>query len=64
MQLRHYEDVFDGAMIVLAMYTLNVLHPGWLLKPDDVSSFGYQHTEVKLDGSGITLLPPNSQSEA
>jgi hypothetical protein len=25
-------DVLDGAMIVLAMYTLNVLHPGLLLR--------------------------------
>ncbi len=24
-------DVLDGAMIVLAMYTLNVFHPGFLL---------------------------------
>ncbi|KIJ55224.1 hypothetical protein M422DRAFT_100481, partial [Sphaerobolus stellatus SS14] len=26
-----YFNTFDGAMIVLAMYTLNVFHPGWLL---------------------------------
>ena len=26
-----FQDVFDGAMIVLAMYTLNLLHPGRLL---------------------------------
>jgi hypothetical protein len=25
-------DVLDGAMITLAMYCLNVFHPGWLLK--------------------------------
>lgn len=25
-------DVFDGAMVVCAIYTLNVLHPGWLLE--------------------------------
>jgi hypothetical protein len=25
-------DVFDGAMIVLAMYTLNFFHPGVLLR--------------------------------
>ncbi|KAH9949747.1 RTA1 like protein-domain-containing protein [Amylocystis lapponica] len=28
-----YFDVFDGAMVVLAMYTLNFLHPGMLLGP-------------------------------
>ena len=25
--IRDYADVFDGAMIVLAMYTLNIFHP-------------------------------------
>ncbi|KAI0321512.1 RTA1-domain-containing protein [Amylostereum chailletii] len=28
-------NVFDGAMIVLAFYTLNVLHPGILLVPEE-----------------------------
>jgi hypothetical protein len=27
-------DVLDGAMITLAMYTLNILHPGVLLRED------------------------------
>ena len=27
-------DMWDGAMIVLAMYTLNILHPGWFLFPE------------------------------
>ena len=26
-----YTDIFDGAMVVLAVYTLNVFHPGYLL---------------------------------
>ena len=26
-----YADVLDGAMITLATFTLNFLHPGWLL---------------------------------
>ena len=26
-----YEDILDGAMIVLAMYTINLFHPGFLL---------------------------------
>ncbi|OSD03391.1 RTA1-domain-containing protein [Trametes coccinea BRFM310] len=25
-------NIFDGAMVVCAIYTLNVLHPGWLLE--------------------------------
>ena len=30
-------DVFDGAMVVLTMYTLIFLHPGFLLGPLDVA---------------------------
>ena len=31
-------DVFDGSMIVLAMYTLNFFHPGFFLQlPDDLT---------------------------
>jgi len=29
-----YADVFDGAMIVLAMYTLNIFHPGIYLREE------------------------------
>lgn len=28
-------DVLDGAMIVLAMFTLNFFHPAWLLGKAD-----------------------------
>ncbi|KAI0040112.1 RTA1-domain-containing protein, partial [Auriscalpium vulgare] len=28
-------NVFDGAMVTLAMYTLNICHPGYLLRQDD-----------------------------
>lgn len=31
-------DVFDGTMIVLAMYTLNVFHPGIYLLGEDIPS--------------------------
>ena len=31
-------DVFDGAMIVLAMYTLNLFHPGIYLRGEDYPS--------------------------
>lgn len=30
-----YFNVLDGAPIVLAMATLNVFHPGWLLREGD-----------------------------
>lgn len=29
-------DLFDGMMIVLAMYTMNFIHPGkWMKTPED-----------------------------
>ena len=31
----NFADVFDGAMIVLAMYTLNLFHPGIYLRGED-----------------------------
>ncbi|KAI0778234.1 RTA1-domain-containing protein [Trametes elegans] len=36
-------NVFDGAMVVLAIYTLNVLHPGWLLE----KIYAPSHTALK-----------------
>ena len=33
-----YADVFDGTMIVLAMYTLNLFHPGNYLQGEDIPS--------------------------
>jgi hypothetical protein len=33
-----YTDVFDGTMIVLAMYTLNLFHPGIYLREEHYSS--------------------------
>lgn len=33
-----YADVFDGTMIVLAMYTLNIFHPGIYLRGEDYPS--------------------------
>ncbi len=32
-----YFNVFDGAPIVLAMFTLNAFHPGWLLREENRS---------------------------
>ena len=28
-----FTDVLDGAMVILAMYTMNIAHPGFLLAP-------------------------------
>ena len=28
-----YFNILDGSMIVLAMYTMNIFHPTWLLRP-------------------------------
>lgn len=49
-------DVLDGAMITLAMYTLNIFHPGYLLPQaraiaDDSHSLEYQHTEKGRTGT-------------
>ena len=40
------QDVFDGVMITLAMYTLNIFNPGYLLQisPKEAS---YVMTETK-----------------
>ena len=39
-QFDHITDVLDGAMIVLAIYTLNFFHPGILLMGDNSSDSG------------------------
>jgi hypothetical protein len=39
-------DVFDGTMITLAMWTLNVFHPGIYLRVDD-------HPSPALSGSDV-----------
>lgn len=41
-------DVLDGAMIVLAMFTLNLFHPGYLLVPKRIG-VGI----VDSDGAGV-----------
>ncbi|KAG1873925.1 RTA1 like protein-domain-containing protein [Suillus subluteus] len=37
-----YFDWLDGGLVTLAMYTLNFLHPGILLKKDDFTAHGSQ----------------------
>lgn len=49
--------VFDGAMIAAVMISLNVLHPGMLLKP----SYGSEGT-VKQDVMPLRHLPPSVRS--
>jgi hypothetical protein len=48
-------DVLDGAMITLAIYTLNFVHPGMFLY--NISSVTLTHDEKKLpETSASTLL--------
>lgn len=43
-------DVFDGAMIVCAMYTLNIFHPGFFLQlPDESSLTMTRSDDIVLD---------------
>ena len=42
-------DVLDGAMIVLAMFTLNILHPGFLLTDANRISNNVIHTKCATD---------------
>ena len=37
-------DVFDGAMVTLAMFSLNVIHPGLFLVPEE-SPAGATYTQ-------------------
>lgn len=39
-QLTHLPDLFDGGMIVLALYSLNFFHPGPLLFAASNDSYG------------------------
>ncbi|KAI0735120.1 RTA1-domain-containing protein [Earliella scabrosa] len=57
-QTQIYFNIFDGAMIVLAMYTLNLLHPGWLLGHRSSTAQTYPMSEGKVIGgdSRATLL--------
>jgi hypothetical protein len=57
--LGDYADVFDGTMIVLAMYTLNLFHPGIYLREDYPSQTSTEDTMV-MD----RLKPTNLQGKA
>ena len=57
-----YADVFDGTMIVLAMYTLNIFHPGIYLRQQEYPS------QTSSDSEGVVmedrLKPTHSQGRA
>ena len=44
-----YADVFDATMIVLAMYTLNLFHPGMYLREQDYPS------QTSSDSEGVVM---------
>lgn len=50
-----YFNVFDGCMIVLAMYALNIAHPGFLLSPR-TSAFGKVYAIHQLLQPGQSKL--------
>ncbi|KAI0692283.1 RTA1 like protein-domain-containing protein [Cytidiella melzeri] len=49
-----YFNVLDGAMVVLAMYTLNFFHPGVLLSDGGSSNVSGEDKYTDSKGSGIT----------
>jgi len=53
-------NVFDGAMIVLAMYTLNIFHPGIYLKESDYPS--QTSSEGAILDERIKTSPPMMRS--
>ncbi|KAI0724600.1 RTA1-domain-containing protein [Cerioporus squamosus] len=54
-QTQVYFNVFDGGMIVLAMSTLNLLHPGYLLQKEDMAR-GKGYTTAQDPGSSESIL--------
>lgn len=56
-------DVLDGAMVVLAMYTWNILHPGIVLAQDEQLGRAEILTEDKFrnnDGSRPSMMKRRS----
>ena len=49
-----YADVFDGTMIFLAMFTLNLFHPGIYLRGDDYPSLTSSEGTDREDRLGTT----------
>lgn len=44
----NYTDVLDGAMITLAMYTLNIFHPGILLRSPNIIRSEFDDSEIAM----------------
>lgn len=42
-------DVFDGAMVILAMYALNIFNPGMLLYCDSAAGAGRRTDKVVVE---------------
>ena len=56
--IRDHADVFDGAMIVLAMYTLNIFHPRIYLRGENHPS------QMSSEGTSIEDKTTNQQGKA
>ena len=56
--IRDYTDVFDGTMIVLAMYTLNIFHPGIYLRGE------YYPSQTNSEGATIEDKTTHQQGRA
>ncbi|KAI0354291.1 RTA1-domain-containing protein [Trametes cingulata] len=52
-----YFNVLDGAMIVLAMFTLNAFHPGQLLGHAKTWKAGYVQPEAEAESHRLKQLP-------
>ena len=44
----HHVDVLDGGMIVLALFTLNIFHPGFLLTDDNIIHARDEDSEIVI----------------
>ena len=56
--MRDYADVFDGTMIVFAMYTLNIFHPGIYLRGE------YYASQTSSEGTTIEDKTTYQQGKA
>ena len=54
-------NVLDGAMIVLAMWTLNIFHPGWLLI-DEMAGKSPESGSIRLESMDPERKPLETQS--
>jgi len=55
-------NAFDGAMIVLAMYTLNIFHPGIYLKESDYPSQTSSEGAILPVDDRLKTSPPMMRS--